>query len=264
MWLPVMADAEAGEDGVRVALLPVEPDAAVGAEVGAGAGAARAEVPVADAAFPAGPEQIKKALAETMRRLGVTRRASDRAVDAAYTEQRVFQERLIEAGSKALAALESSGRAGHRAGGARIQHVRPRRELRHPAQTAAPLRRQRDPAGFPGDGQRALCATAREHVLDLGPQDSGGRAHRVGEAEPAHDLPDQFQVRAGQLHQALRARGGGRAAAGAAIRRARQRCRVHDALRSVPRQQRNSAMLPIYDGVPSAKLRQANRPATTH
>src|SRR5260370_596230 len=47
-----------------------------------------------------------------MRRLGVTRRASDRAVDAAYTEQRKFGERLIEAGRKALAALETSGEPG--------------------------------------------------------------------------------------------------------------------------------------------------------
>ena len=43
VWLPVMADAEAGEDACAVALLPVEPDAAVGAEIGAGAGAARAD-----------------------------------------------------------------------------------------------------------------------------------------------------------------------------------------------------------------------------
>jgi predicted nucleotide-binding protein (sugar kinase/HSP70/actin superfamily) len=47
-----------------------------------------------------------------MQRLGVKRRASDRAVDAAYTEQRQFGERLIEAGRKALAALEESGEPG--------------------------------------------------------------------------------------------------------------------------------------------------------
>jgi len=62
--------------------------------------------------FRLGPEQIKKALAETMRRVGVTRRASDRAVDAAYREQRQFQEQLMEAGRKALAALEESGEPG--------------------------------------------------------------------------------------------------------------------------------------------------------
>ena len=71
---------------------------------------------------------------------------------------------------------------------------------------------------------------------------------RRAAAQPAHDLHHQFQVRAGQLHQALRPRSRRRAAAGSAVRRPRQRCRLHDALRSVPRQQRNSAMLPIYDG----------------
>src|SRR5438270_4547912 len=44
--------------------------------------------------FQLGPEQIKKALAETMRRLGVKRRASDAAVDAAYRSQREFQDAL--------------------------------------------------------------------------------------------------------------------------------------------------------------------------
>jgi predicted CoA-substrate-specific enzyme activase len=56
--------------------------------------------------FQLGPEQVKKALAETMRRLGVTQRESDRAVDAAYAEQRVFSEKLLEAGRRALATLE--------------------------------------------------------------------------------------------------------------------------------------------------------------
>ena len=47
-----------------------------------------------------------------MRRLGVNRRASDRAVDAAYTEQRKFGERLMEAGRKALATLDATGEPG--------------------------------------------------------------------------------------------------------------------------------------------------------
>jgi predicted CoA-substrate-specific enzyme activase len=62
--------------------------------------------------FQLGPAQVKKALAETVARLGVTRRASDRAVDAAYTEQRDFQARLLEAGQRALAALERTGEPG--------------------------------------------------------------------------------------------------------------------------------------------------------
>jgi predicted CoA-substrate-specific enzyme activase len=62
--------------------------------------------------FQLGPAQIKKALAETMRRIGVTRRASDRAVDAAYTAQREFQDALLAAGRRALAALDASGEPG--------------------------------------------------------------------------------------------------------------------------------------------------------
>jgi predicted CoA-substrate-specific enzyme activase len=56
--------------------------------------------------FQLGPEQVKKAMAETMRRLGVTQRESDRAVDAAYAEQRAFNDKLLEAGRRALATLE--------------------------------------------------------------------------------------------------------------------------------------------------------------
>ena len=62
--------------------------------------------------FQLGPAQIKKALAETMRRIGVTRRSSDRAVDAAYTAQREFQDALLAAGRRALAALDASGEPG--------------------------------------------------------------------------------------------------------------------------------------------------------
>jgi predicted CoA-substrate-specific enzyme activase len=62
--------------------------------------------------FQLGPPQVKRALAGTMRRLGVTRRASDRAVDAAYAAQRAFQERLLEAGRRALAALDETGEPG--------------------------------------------------------------------------------------------------------------------------------------------------------
>src|SRR5450755_138477 len=112
IWLPVMADAEAGEDGCAShycpwnQTLPWVLKAAPGLEAHAG----KFLTPTLH--FRLGAEQVKKALAETMRRVGVTRRASDRAVDAAYTEQRTFQERLIEAGRKALAALEATGEPG--------------------------------------------------------------------------------------------------------------------------------------------------------
>jgi predicted nucleotide-binding protein (sugar kinase/HSP70/actin superfamily) len=62
--------------------------------------------------FQLGPAQVKPALAETMRRLGVTRRASDRAVDAAYRAQREFQEKMLAAGRQALATLEETGEPG--------------------------------------------------------------------------------------------------------------------------------------------------------
>jgi predicted CoA-substrate-specific enzyme activase len=62
--------------------------------------------------FQLGPPQVKKALAETMGRIGVSRRRSDRAVDAAYAAQREFQEKLLEAGRKALATLDETGEPG--------------------------------------------------------------------------------------------------------------------------------------------------------
>jgi predicted CoA-substrate-specific enzyme activase len=62
--------------------------------------------------FQLGPAQIKKALAESMRKLGVTKRASDRATEAAYAEQRAFQEKLLAAGRQALEVLRQSGEPG--------------------------------------------------------------------------------------------------------------------------------------------------------
>jgi predicted CoA-substrate-specific enzyme activase len=62
--------------------------------------------------FQLGPDQIKKALAETTRRIGVTRRESDRAVDAAYAEQREFQSKLLDAGRRAVAMLEHTNEPG--------------------------------------------------------------------------------------------------------------------------------------------------------
>jgi predicted nucleotide-binding protein (sugar kinase/HSP70/actin superfamily) len=47
-----------------------------------------------------------------MRHIGVKQRASDRAVEAAYTEQRQFQEKLIAAGHQALETLTSTGEPG--------------------------------------------------------------------------------------------------------------------------------------------------------
>ncbi len=62
--------------------------------------------------FHLGPAQIKKSLGETMRRIGVTQRASDRAVDAAFAAQRDFQAKLLDAGRRALAILDQTGEPG--------------------------------------------------------------------------------------------------------------------------------------------------------
>ena len=62
--------------------------------------------------FGMGPGQIKEALAGMVQRLGVRRRASDRAVDAAYTAQREFAALQMEAGRRALASLDETGEPG--------------------------------------------------------------------------------------------------------------------------------------------------------
>ena len=62
--------------------------------------------------FQLGPAQVKKGLFDAMRRIGVTRRASDRACDAAYAAQRDFQDKLLAAGRQALAVLDQTGEPG--------------------------------------------------------------------------------------------------------------------------------------------------------
>ena len=115
------------------------------------------------------------------------------------------------------------------------------------------------PLDFLVTGREPVADPARQHVLDLGPQDPGGGARGCRARQPAPGLHHQLQVRARFLHQAFRPRGRRRAAAGPAVRRARQRRRLHDALRSLPRQQRNSAMLPATD-----EPMRDSQPATIH
>jgi predicted nucleotide-binding protein (sugar kinase/HSP70/actin superfamily) len=45
-------------------------------------------------------------------RLGVRKRVSDQAVDAAFAAQREFQDRLLAAGARALHALAETGAPG--------------------------------------------------------------------------------------------------------------------------------------------------------
>ena len=62
--------------------------------------------------FQLGPRHVKESLAEMAGRLGARRRTSDAAVDAAYAAQRDFQDRLLDAGRRALAALDETGEPG--------------------------------------------------------------------------------------------------------------------------------------------------------
>lgn len=62
--------------------------------------------------FQMGRDQVKKELGEMARKLGVSRRVSDRAVDAAFAVQREFQDGLLEAGERAMARLEETGQPG--------------------------------------------------------------------------------------------------------------------------------------------------------
>ena len=112
-----------------------------------------------------------------MRRLGVTRRASDRAVDAGLRRRSAsFQDKLLEAGRRALETLEHTGEPGLVLAG-RGYNIYDRgvncdipRKLRHRyGANVIPL-------DFLVTGREPV-ANPRQHVLDLRPQDSGGRAH---------------------------------------------------------------------------------------
>ncbi|MGA2434646.1 MAG: acyl-CoA dehydratase activase [Bryobacteraceae bacterium] len=62
--------------------------------------------------FQLGRDYVKDGLFQAMRRLGVNRRASDRAADAAYAAQREFQSQLLAAGRQALETLDRTGEPG--------------------------------------------------------------------------------------------------------------------------------------------------------
>ena len=112
VWLPVMVDAEAGEDGCASHYCPWNQTLPWVLRSVPALEPAASQFLSPSLHFRLGPEQVKKALAESMRRLGITRRASDRACDAAYSEQRIFQQKLMDAGQTALAQLDASGEPG--------------------------------------------------------------------------------------------------------------------------------------------------------
>jgi predicted CoA-substrate-specific enzyme activase len=112
IWMPVMADAEAADDACSSHYCPWNQTLAWVLKSAPGLEAHAEKFLTPTLHFRLGPEFIKKALAETVRRLGVKKRASDRAVDAAYTEQRQFQQKLLDAGRKALSTLDKTREPG--------------------------------------------------------------------------------------------------------------------------------------------------------
>ena len=62
--------------------------------------------------FQLGRDHVKKVLAEMAQKLGVKRRVSDAALDAAYATQRTFQDRLLAEGKRALEILKETGEPG--------------------------------------------------------------------------------------------------------------------------------------------------------
>ena len=59
--------------------------------------------------FRLGTRHVKEQLANYFERLGIERKQSNRAVDSAYAAQTTFNEKLLEEGRKACAALEKTG-----------------------------------------------------------------------------------------------------------------------------------------------------------
>ena len=113
VWLPVMADAETTEtDGCGSHYCPWNQTLPWVLKSAPGLEPQAEKFLTPTLHFRIGPGQIKTALAGSMSRLGISRRASDRAVDAAYAEQREFQERLAKAGQQALAKLDATGEPG--------------------------------------------------------------------------------------------------------------------------------------------------------
>ena len=62
--------------------------------------------------FREGPAQVKHSLAAAMEKLGVSPHESNRAVEAAYSAQKAFQDKLLAAGRTALQLLADTGEPG--------------------------------------------------------------------------------------------------------------------------------------------------------
>ena len=186
--------------------------------------------------FQMGAQAVKDALAPLAQKLGARRRASDAAVDAAYRAQREFDKQLLDAGRRALAELDRTGEPGiillgrsYNLYDRNINCDVPRKLRQNYGANVIPL---------------DFLVTGRESVADLHPNMYWASGRKILEAarlagfaaQPARDLRHQFQVRARFLHQTLCPPGRRSPLAGAPIRWPRQRCRLYDALRSVPGQ----------------------------
>ncbi|HVN04179.1 MAG TPA: acyl-CoA dehydratase activase [Bryobacteraceae bacterium] len=110
--VPNIADAEADDSDCPAHYCPWNQTLPYILRVAPGLAAAQARLLVPTLHFQLGPAQVKSGLAQCMRPLGVSRRASDRAVDAAYAAQHEFQKRLLELGRRALDVLERTGEPG--------------------------------------------------------------------------------------------------------------------------------------------------------
>jgi len=110
--VPNIADAEADSTDCPAHYCPWNQTLPYILRVAPGLASCAAKFLVPTLHFQLGPAQIKDALAPVMKPLGIARRASDRAVDAAYTAQREFQDRLLALGHRALRVLEQTGEPG--------------------------------------------------------------------------------------------------------------------------------------------------------
>jgi len=109
---PNIADAEADASDCPAHYCPWNQTLPYILRVAPGLDQCAAKLLVPTLHFQLGPGRVKSGLAACLKPLGVSRRASDRAVDAAYAAQREFQDRLLKVGRRALEVLEQTGQPG--------------------------------------------------------------------------------------------------------------------------------------------------------
>ena len=234
----------------QLARLPLGPDAAVRHSHGSASRTLSRPAAHAPGAVPARRRRARARPAAAGRDPGRHAAAAARGAGGGRRRARGVSRFTRRGRAQGARRPRGVGRARYRRHRTPVQHVRQGREHGHPAQAAHLLRRQRHPHGLPAaQGHRGERHRA-QHVLELRPQDPSGRQAGRRARAAAHHLPDELQVRARLLHQALHPGGLGQALPHAAVRRAPERRRRHDPLRSLSRQQ----------GLPALVVRS---PATT-